>query len=57
MRLTEIFFIGDNTYTLRFRNGIHQVVLNGEEVVFEGWYEKCRAFLKDKENWYLESLY
>ena len=53
--MRETHYINGKTYTLRFYNGIHRVECEGR-VVFEGWYEKCRAFLKDLEVAYLESL-
>lgn len=56
MKLTETFYIGGETYTLRYHNGTHEVLLNGS-VVFTGWYEKCRAFLKDREVAFLESRF
>ena len=56
MKLTETFFIGGEAYTLRYYNGTHEVILNGS-VVFTGWYEKCRAFLKDREVAHLESRF
>ena len=56
MKLTETFYIGGEAYALRYYNGTHEVILNGS-VVFTGWYEKCRAFLKDREVAHLESRF
>ena len=53
--MRETHYINGKTYTLRFYNGTHRVECEGK-VVFEGWYEKCRAFLKDLEVTHLESL-
>ncbi len=61
--MTEIYYIGNTTYLLRFRNGTHEVVEcdnfdeNNRKVVFSGWYEKCRAFLNDLEVAHLESRF
>lgn len=52
--MRETHYIGCDTYTIRFYNGTHRVERNGE-LVFEGWYEKCRAFVKDREVEELES--
>ena len=46
--MREIHYIGYKTYILRFYNGTHRVECEGK-VLFEGWYEKCRAYLKDLE--------
>ena len=53
--MRETYYINGKTYVLRFYNGIHRVECEGR-VAFEGWYEKCRAFLKDLEVAYIESL-
>jgi hypothetical protein len=53
LTMRETIYIGGNAYTIRFYNGTHIVERNGE-VVFEGWYEKCRAFVKECEVAYLE---
>ena len=52
--MRETYYIGDKTYILRFYNGTFIVECEGR-VAFEGWYEKCRAFLKDLEVFELES--
>ena len=52
--MRETHYINGKTYTLRFYNGTHIVECEGR-VAFEGWYEKCRAFLKDLEVAELES--
>ncbi len=56
MTLTEMTYIGCDAYKICFRNGIHRVEKNGE-LVFEGWYEKCRAYVKEREIAYLESRF
>jgi hypothetical protein len=53
--MKEVYYINGKTYTLRFYNGTHRVEYEGR-VAFEGWHEKCKAFLKDIEVAYLESL-
>ena len=53
--MRETYYINGKTYVLRFYNGIHRVECEGR-VAFEGWYEKCRAFLKDLEVAHIESL-
>lgn len=53
--MAETFYIGESTYRIRFREGIHQVVRDNR-VVFEGWYEKCRAFVREAEIAYREAL-
>jgi hypothetical protein len=54
--MRETHYINGKTYTLRFYNGTHRVECEGR-VAFEGWYEKCRAFLKDLEVAELESRF
>ena len=46
--MRETYYINGTAYLLRWSNGTHRVEREGE-VIFEGWYEKCRAFLKDLE--------
>ena len=53
--MKETTYINGNTYTIRFYNGIHIGERNGVKV-FEGWYERCKEFVKDCETSYLESL-
>ena len=53
--MRETYYINGVAYILRYHRGTHEVLCEGK-VLFEGWYEKCRAFLKDLEVAYLESL-
>lgn len=52
----ETYYINGEAYVLRFRNGTHEVA-RGNEIVFRGWYEKCRAFLRDLEVAALEARF
>ncbi len=53
--MRETRYINGKAFTIRFCNGIHIVECDGNKV-FEGWYEKCVAFVNDYETSYLESL-
>lgn len=54
--MSETFYIGGEAYVLRYYCGTHEVLCDGE-VLFTGWYEKCRAFLKDLEVASLEARF
>lgn len=57
--MLDIFHIGNTTYGIRFRNGTCEVVEcegDSRKVVFTGWYEKCRAWVKEADISYRESL-
>lgn len=44
MTLYDNFYVGNTEYRIRFRNGIHQIVEAAtQEVIYEGWYERCIA--------------
>jgi hypothetical protein len=53
--MRETRYINGKTYTIRFCNGIHIVECDGQQV-FEGWYERCRAYVDNAEIAHLESL-
>ena len=53
--MRETRYINGEAYTIRFFNGIHIVECNGQQL-FEGWYERCKAFVDNIEIAYLESL-
>ena len=54
--MRETYYINGVAYILRYYRGTHEVLREGK-VVFEGWYEKCRAFLKDLEVASLEARF
>lgn len=54
-KMKEVYYINGKAYILRFYNGIHCIECEGR-IVFEGWYEKCKAVLKDIEVAHLETL-
>ena len=54
--MRETYYINGTAYLLRWSNGTHLVEREGK-VIFEGWYEKCRAFLKDLEVAALEARF
>ena len=54
--MRETHYINGTAYVLRFFNGTHRVECEGK-MLFEGWYEKCRAFLKDLEVASLEAQF
>ena len=44
MSLYDNFFVGMVEYRIRFHKGIHQIIVaDTQEVVYEGWYERCIA--------------
>jgi hypothetical protein len=53
--MRETRYINGKAYTIRFSNGIHIVECDGQKV-FEGWYERCRAYVDNAEIAHLESL-
>lgn len=58
--MIDIFHIGNMSYGIRFRNGTCEVVEFDDDsckVVFTGWYEKCRAWVKEANIAYRESLF
>lgn len=56
LTMKEVYYINGKTYILRFYNGTHRVECEGR-IAFEGWYEKCKAFLEDLEIFELESRF
>lgn len=48
--MKEYYYIGGETYILRWGRGIHEVLKQGDpRPLYEGWYERCVAFLRDLE--------
>ena len=56
--ISDNYFLGSNELAIRYRSGRYVVLERYEdyEVVFEGHYEDCVRYCKDRWTDYMESL-